>query len=149
MAVATSHYKWRIRLGRKDVWSASIWMMSNSKLARQAAAQSRRDHVEFRRLNVVDWYEESQYDCIYARFLLTHLADPLRVLRQMLQAVRPGGLAVVEDIDFGGYFCHPPCAGFDAYVRLYRTAAAAQGADADIGPKLHGLLHEAGCVTFK
>src|SRR5436189_4650877 len=56
----------------------------------------------------------------------------------------PCGMVVIEDIDFGGYFCHPPCADFDAYVRLYRTAAARQGADADIGPKLYGMLLDAG-----
>ena len=50
----------------------------------------------------------------------------------MLRAARPRGLAVIEDIDFAGYFCHPPSSGFDAYVRLYREAARRQGADADI-----------------
>jgi 2-polyprenyl-3-methyl-5-hydroxy-6-metoxy-1,4-benzoquinol methylase len=113
-------------------------------LGQQTAKRLGLGNVQFRRLNVHDWIEESQYDCIYSRFLLTHLADPLRVLRQMLRAVRPGGLVVIEDIDFGGHFCHPPCAGFDAYVRLYRTAAARQGADADIGPKLYGMLLDAG-----
>ena len=80
-------------------------------LARQAATRSGWANVQFRKLMVQDWVEESQYDCIYARFVLTHLVDPLRALRQMLRAVR-AGMAVVEDIDFAGYFCHPPCAGF-------------------------------------
>ncbi len=113
-------------------------------LARQAAARLGLANVQFRRLLVQDWVEESQYDFIYTRFLLTHLVDPLRTLRQMLHAVRPGGVAVVEDIDVRGCFCHPPCAGFDAFVRLYRAAVAQQGADADIGPKLYGMLLDAG-----
>jgi SAM-dependent methyltransferase len=113
-------------------------------LARQLATRLALANVQFRRSDVQAWVEESQYDCIYCRFLLTHLPDPPRLLRQMLRAVRPGGVAVVEDVDFGGHFCHPPCAGFDAYVRLYRAAAARQGADADIGPKLYGMLLDAG-----
>lgn len=113
-------------------------------LARQTAKRDGLENVQFRRLNVEDWTEESQYDCIYSRFLLTHLADPQRVLRQMLRAVRPEGVAVIEDIDFGGHFCYPPCAGFDTYVRLYRMAAGRQGADADIGPKLYGMMLDAG-----
>src|SRR5262245_28281818 len=113
-------------------------------LARRSATELGLTNVQFRQLNVQDWVDEFQYDCIYARFLLTHLADPPGVLRRMLRAVRPGGVAVVEDIDFSGHFCYPPCAGFDAYVRLYRAAAARLGADADIGPKLHGRLLEEG-----
>lgn len=113
-------------------------------LARQAASQRGLTQVQFRRLNVRDWTETAQYDFIYSRFLLTHLADPLHLLRQMRTAARPGGRVVVEDIDFTGSFCQPPCAAFDAYVRLYRAAAARQGADADIGPKLHGMLLDAG-----
>jgi SAM-dependent methyltransferase len=118
-------------------------------LARQTATRLGLSNVQFRRLNVQDWVEDSQYDCIYSRFLLTHLADPLHVLRKMLHAVRPGGMAVVEDIDAAGCFCHPHCAGFDAFVRLYRAAAARQGADADIGPKLHGMLLDAGWRNIK
>jgi SAM-dependent methyltransferase len=113
-------------------------------LARRNATRLGLANVQFRRLNVQDWVEESRYDYLYARFLLTHLADPLGMLRRMLRAVRPGGVAVVEDIDFGGHFCYPPCAGFDAYVRLYRAAAAQRGADADIGPKLYGMWLDAG-----
>ena len=114
------------------------------EMARQAANQLRLANVQFRRMNMENWIEVAQYDCIYCRFLLTHLSDPLRLLGQMLRAVRPCGMVVIEDIDFGGYFCHPPCADFDAYVRLYRAAAARQGADADIGPKLYGMLLDAG-----
>jgi SAM-dependent methyltransferase len=113
-------------------------------LARQNATRLGLANVQFRRLDVRDWGDESQYDCLYARFLLSHLPDPLGVLLQMLRATRPGGVAVVEDVDFSGHFCYPPCAGFDTYVRLYRAAAARLGVDADIGPKLHGMLLDAG-----
>jgi ubiquinone/menaquinone biosynthesis C-methylase UbiE len=119
------------------------------ELARQTAARMGLANIQFRQSDVHDWMEESRYDFIYSRFLLTHLVDPLGMLRQMLQAVRPGRVAVVEDMDFGGSFCHPQCAGFDAYVRLYRAAAKRQRADADIGPKLYGMLLEAGWRDVK
>jgi len=118
-------------------------------MAQQSAMRLGLANVQFRKSNVHDWMEESQYDCIYSRFLLTHLPDPLSVLQQMLRATRTGGIAIVEDIDFSGSFCHPPCAGFDAYVRLYRSAAARQEADADIGPKLYGMFLDAGWRNVK
>src|SRR5262245_63043426 len=118
-------------------------------LARQSAKRMGLGNIQFRNLNVQDWIEETQYDCIYCRFLLTHLADPIRVLRQMLHAVRPGGVAIVEDIHLGGHFCHPQCQGFASSVRLYRAAVRRQGADADIGPKLYGMLLDAGWRNVK
>jgi SAM-dependent methyltransferase len=114
------------------------------ELAQQTASGMGLDNVKFRAMNVQDWTEDSQYDFIYSRFLLTHLTDPLRMLEQMLRATRPGGVALVEDIDFAGCFSHPTCTGYERYVRLYRAAAARQGADADIGPKLYGMLLDAG-----
>jgi SAM-dependent methyltransferase len=113
-------------------------------LARESARNMGQGNVEFRCLNVKDWNEDARYDFIYSRFLLTHLTDPRQMLERMLRATRPGGVVVVEDIDFTGCFCHPASAAFDAYVRLYRAAALRQGADADIGPKLYGMLLDAG-----
>lgn len=114
------------------------------ELAQRNATQDGLENVEFRKLKVQDWIEESQYDCVYSRFLLSHLTDPLQVLHRMLRAVRPGGLALLEDIDFGGHFCEPRCQAFDTYARLYRLAAKKQGADPDIGPKLYGMMLDAG-----
>src|SRR5262249_9678848 len=37
-------------------------------LARQSAKRMGLGNVQFRNLNVQDWIEETQYDCIYCRF---------------------------------------------------------------------------------
>ena len=113
-------------------------------LARQGASERGLAHVDFRPLDVLTWDEDSRYDFIYCRFLLTHLKNPLDALRRMLRALRPGGSALVEDIDFSGSFCYPPNAAMHTYERLYSAAAARRGCDADIGPKLYGMLREAG-----
>src|SRR5262249_1981741 len=69
------------------------------ELARQAATQHGLGRVQFRQLDVCRWDESERYDFVYCRFLLTHLSDPADVLRRMRRAVRPGGVAAVEDID--------------------------------------------------
>ena len=113
-------------------------------LARKGASERGVRNAEFRTLDVLTWDEASRYDFIYCRFLLTHLKDPLDALRRILRALRPGGVALVEDIDFTGSVNHPPSAAMDTYVRLYRAAAARRGCDADIGPKLYVMLRDAG-----
>jgi predicted O-methyltransferase YrrM len=63
----------------------------------------------------------------------------------MRQALRPGGVLVVEDIDFAGSFCHPPCAAYQRYVGLYRAVVLRRKAIRISGRSLHGLLAEAAC----
>jgi SAM-dependent methyltransferase len=91
------------------------------------------------------------FDFIYARFLLSHLRAPAKALDKMIATLRPGGILVVEDVDFDGHFSFPDCTAFDRYVELYAAAAAKRGADPGIGPRLPGMLGERGLqkVTFR
>jgi trans-aconitate methyltransferase len=113
-------------------------------LAREAGTKRGLRNLEFRQIDVEKWEEDSCYDFIYCRFLLTHLKDPRALLCKMLCAVRPGGAVLVEDINFAGYVHYPRCAALEKYVRLYQTAAARRGCDADIGPKLYLMLLDTG-----
>ena len=83
-------------------------------------------------------------DLIHARFVLTHLHHPAEALIRMREALKPGGVLVVEDIDFRGYFCYPESAAVRRYVELYTQTAARRGCDANIGPSLPGMLTDAG-----
>jgi SAM-dependent methyltransferase len=113
--------------------------------ARTEATAAGLSNVEFRAVDIVAGaLPRPGFDLVYARFLLTHLRDPGQALRRLAGLLAPGGLVVVEDIDYRGHFVHPPSAAFAAYVELYRRTAQARGADPDIGPRLPGLLEEAG-----
>lgn len=78
----------------------------------EAARQECRDaglrNVEFRPASVTEWAEPSGYDIVYGRFILSHLAARATVVSRMVEALRPGGVLALEDIDFSGAFCHPP-----------------------------------------
>ena len=86
-----------------------------------------------------------EYDAVYVRFLLTHLADPGAATVRIAAGLRPGGVLIVEDIDVTGSFCHPANAAYDRYAELYTRAAWARGVDPNIGPRLPQLLVAAGC----
>src|SRR5262249_23218386 len=99
---------------------------------------------EFRQGTLPDVSEVGAYDLVFARFLLTHLPDPEGAVRQMLRTTCPGGALAVEDIDFAGHFSFPRCPAFDRYVELYQEVVRRKGGDAQIGPRLLGLLLDAG-----
>jgi ubiquinone/menaquinone biosynthesis C-methylase UbiE len=113
-------------------------------LARQEAANRQVTNIEFQLANICDGVPDGAFDLIHARFLLTHLPDPELALHNMREALLPGGVVVVEDIDFSGYFCYPECAAFRRYVELYTKTVRCLGGDANIGPRLPSLLAAAG-----
>lgn len=100
-------------------------------------------NVEFRCCDA-SAIEGSAYDVAYARFLLSHVGEPGLVVKAMVAALKPGGVVIVEDCNFSGYFCHPPCASHDLYVEFYRETVRRRGGNADLGPALPSLLMGAG-----
>jgi 2-polyprenyl-3-methyl-5-hydroxy-6-metoxy-1,4-benzoquinol methylase len=102
-------------------------------VARSEAQQLGLD-VEFRAGSASDLEDRSAYDLVFGRFLLTHLPRPESALERMVQAAKPGGVVVVEDIQFTGHFSYPACPAFDRYVTLYQEVLRHKGGDPNIGP---------------
>src|SRR5262245_17513628 len=92
------------------------------------------DHIDYK----------DEYDLVYARFLLTHLSDPVNALQRMVNAAKPGGVVVVEDMDHSGIFCYPACPALKRHVGLYNQLVRLKGADPEIGPKLPALFRQVG-----
>lgn len=113
-------------------------------LARAEARDRNLPNAGFRKADADGSLGEAAFDVIYARFLLTHLSDPAGCVARMRDAAKPGGLVLVEDIDFTGYFSYPESAALNRYVELYTRAVVARGGDPNIGPRLPVLLAEAG-----
>jgi SAM-dependent methyltransferase len=113
------------------------------QLARAEAAERGVANVEFRTADLRTLDGET-FDVVYARFVLSHLADPAGAIDIFRSHLRPGGLLVVEDTDFAGYFVHPPSASFDRFLALYLAVVGGRGGDPDVGPRLPGMLGAAG-----
>jgi ubiquinone/menaquinone biosynthesis C-methylase UbiE len=114
------------------------------ELARRETDLRRLPGVEFFHGDVTTLELDASFDVVYARFLLTHLRDPEAMVARLCGLLRPGGALVVEDIDIGGYFCHPDHPSHRRYAELYLKTAQRKGVDPLIGPRLPGMLHEAG-----
>jgi len=119
------------------------------ELARERAVKEGFGNIEFRQGNVFEWDDNSAYDLIYVRFLLTHLPGCERVIPKLMRALRPGAALALEDIEFQGYVSHPANAAHDRYVDLYREVVRRRGGDADIGPKLLAMFTGAGLRETK
>ena len=119
------------------------------QLARQEA-EDQGLQVTFRRLEAEELAEESAYDLVFARYLLSHLPRPQRALAAMVRAARPGGRVVIADVYFPGHVCYPPNAALDRFVELYQAVARAkEGGDAAIGVRLLEMALEAGLVEVR
>ena len=115
-------------------------------IASEEAAAAGLTNVKYDTVGVHDLPYEDDFDVTHARFLLSHLPDPDGAARALFRATRPGGVVMVEDVDFGGSFCHPSNHAYDGYCRLYTQAAQARGCDPHIGRRLPALLADAGIV---
>ena len=113
-------------------------------IARKEAMELGLKNISFECHDVTTWEPREDFDVVYARFLLTHLSDPLEVLINARKALRPGGLVILEDIDFRGHFAEPDCPALQRSVDLYSATVKNRGGDPDIGPRLPALLRDAG-----
>lgn len=120
--------------------------LDETKLAAARAEADRRKggRVEFLRASVVEKWPAEGAGLVYVRFVMTHLPVPEALLFRAMEALSPGGMIIVEDIDFGGHFCDPPCPAFSRYGELYAEAAKQYGVDAFIGRRLARMLDTAG-----
>ena len=117
---------------------------------RLAEADAEAAHVEFRQADVLDPQlgdgEWGSFDVAHARFVLEHVPDPLRVVQNMVRAVRPGGRIIVADDDHDILRLFPDVRSVTALWRAYMRSYQLNRTDPIVGRKLVTLLHEAGAA---
>jgi 2-polyprenyl-3-methyl-5-hydroxy-6-metoxy-1,4-benzoquinol methylase len=105
-------------------------------------------NIEVRTLDIrTAELEPAHYDLVHCRGLLMHVADPAAALRTMLAALRPGGVLLAEEADFGlvTYGGHPDAAWATTHThRWFAALTSAKVMNAYLGRALPGLLVEAG-----
>jgi SAM-dependent methyltransferase len=89
------------------------------------------------------------FDLVYARYLLEHVADPLRVLCEMRRVARPGARVAVCENDISLLRYDPPCPAFDRAWDLFGRFQATLGGDGLIGRRLFRLFRGAGFADIE
>src|SRR5215831_6828206 len=101
-------------------------------------------HVSFVEASATDTgLPSGSFDLVYCRFLLIHLAEPERALREMFALLKPGGILVCEDGDLTGCGSEPPSA-LDAFADLWGRLGPRRGLDYTLGRRLYQMVLAAG-----
>lgn len=118
--------------------------------AQIAGARQVAPDIEFRQADVLDPQlrddEWGSFDVAHSRFVLEHVPDPLRVVQNMVRAVRPGGRIILADDDHDLLRLSPEPPGVYDLWRAYIRSYEFNGTDPIIGRRLVELLHQAGAA---
>jgi len=108
-------------------------------------AESSRPNLRFVRgdAHALD-FEDARFDVVYCRYVLEHLADPPRALREMWRVLKPGGKVFLQENNILVSMLHPECPRFETLWRQFAVLQERLGGDALIGKKLLPLLKAAG-----
>jgi len=93
--------------------------------------------------------EVESFDLVHARFILEHLPEPQKAIREMKRALKPGGRIFLADDDHQAMILFPEPEGFQQLWTAYTDSFVEVGNDPFIGRKLPFLLMSAGFTDVK
>jgi SAM-dependent methyltransferase len=109
-------------------------------------------NVEVRQLDVrSDEVEADVYDLVHCRAFLMHMPDPDDVLQRLARALRPGGVLLAEEGDYGLYYLggHPDADALNEGARRMFVAVREAGVfDTAFGRSVPGRLIASGLTLL-
>ena len=112
--------------------------------ARNDAAARGLENLEYREGSVYELpFPDASFDVAYAHQVLQHLRDPAAALREMLRAVRPGGLVAVREVDWGTAAYWPRDPWIDRFVEVHLKTWYRNGGEPRMGRQLRALFNAA------
>jgi SAM-dependent methyltransferase len=92
-------------------------------------------------------FEDGSFDLVYARYVLEHVADPEKVLKEMRRVTRQGGRVAVCENDISLLRLDPECPAFEAIWAAFQRHQHTLGGDSHIGRRLYRLFREVGLAN--
>lgn len=106
--------------------------------------------VTFRQADIFHLpFEPAGFDHIFLCFVLEHLAEPERALKQLRPLLKDGGTITVIEGDHGSAFFHPENEDARRAVQCLVTLQQKMGGNALIGRELYPLLCSAGYLDVR
>jgi SAM-dependent methyltransferase len=89
------------------------------------------------------------FDLAHARLVLVNVPEPERIVREMVELVRPGGVVASHEADYLPHLCDPPSPAWNRLFEIYEAYSRASGIDLFVGRKTHGMFRAAGIVDIQ
>jgi SAM-dependent methyltransferase len=114
-----------------------------------AAARARAEALALRNLSFLEGDPtelafEHPFDAVVGRLVLMYYADPAAALRKLARRLRPGGVLVFHETDWGGVRSFPPAPTYDRCVQWFVETFRLLGTETRMGIKLHSAFVAAG-----
>lgn len=90
-------------------------------------------------------FADDSFDIVFCRFLLVHMTEPVRVIREMLRVAKPGGFVVAFEPDFACDIAYPPEPALDLINRIWNGLFQ----DPTVGRKLVSYFRTAGAQDIQ
>jgi SAM-dependent methyltransferase len=103
--------------------------------------------VSFREGDAAEMTFDRLFDAVVGRYVLMYQPDPIAVLRSVAAHVRPGGVVVFHEPKWACARSIPPVASWDRCCEWVVEAMTTNGADMQMGMKLHSTFVAAGLPT--
>jgi ubiquinone/menaquinone biosynthesis C-methylase UbiE len=85
---------------------------------------------------------DTRFDIVFCRFVLMHLAHPLKAIQKLKSILKPGGHLILVENDNSTWFSYPENDSLKQDSELLCKVGTAKKADFCIGPKLYGYLRQ-------
>jgi ubiquinone/menaquinone biosynthesis C-methylase UbiE len=116
-----------------------------------AAKTAQRDGVENLRFQTGDIYAlpfaDGTFDVVFASAVLGSVADPEKVIAEMVRVLKPGGSLGLKEFDHGGDIIWPQTPVIARSIELYHRLRAYNGHEPYAGRRLKEFMHAAGCTV--
>jgi ubiquinone/menaquinone biosynthesis C-methylase UbiE len=101
-------------------------------------------NVSFRVGDPADLAFDQPFDAVVGRYVLQFQKDPAAMLRKLATHVRPGGVVVFHELDWGGVGSFPPVPTFDRVCQWGAETLRLHGTETRMGAKLYRTFVQAG-----